>query len=81
MNTLKKDGSGLQNNYIGLAPIGVATIAADTEINHLAIVPSVAVNVYFDGDGAESTFEVSAGTAIVVHSTLRLAAETSCLVY
>lgn len=77
MNTLKRDDSGL--NTIGLAPIGIETIAADTAIDHLAITLATDSNIYFDGDA--TTFSVTANTTIVVTSGLRLSSETKCLVY
>lgn len=79
MNVLKRDDSGLNNQYIGLAPIGIETVPADTEIDHLAITLATDSDIYFDGD--ETTFSVTANTTIVVSSGLRLSTATKCLVY
>jgi hypothetical protein len=79
MNVLKRDDSGLNNQYIGLAPIGIETVPADTEIDHLAITLATDSDIYFDGDG--TTFSVAANTTIVVSSGLRLGTTTKCLVY
>jgi hypothetical protein len=79
MNTLKRDNSGLQGQVIGLAPIGVETISADTAIDHLAITLATNSNIYFLGDA--TTFAIEAGTTIVVSPKLRLSTSTKCLVY
>lgn len=79
MNVLKRDDSGLNNQHIGLAPIGIETIPADTAIDHLAITLGANSDIYFAGDG--TTFSVPANTTIVVSSGLRLSTATKCLVY
>lgn len=79
MNVLKRDDSGLQGNAIGLAPIGIETITADTEIEHLAITLATDSNIYFVGNA--TTFPITAGSTLVVSSGLRLSTDTKCLVY
>lgn len=79
MNVLKRDDSGLKGGEIGLAPIGVETILADTEIDHLAITLATDSNIYFVGNA--TTFPITAGSTLVVSPGLRLSTATKCLVY
>ena len=76
-NDIKRDGSGF--NPIGLGPVGVKSITANTAITDLAIVPATNVNIYFVGDA--TTFLIDAGVAIIVTPGLRLSTTTTCLVY
>ena len=75
---MKKDASGY--NAIGLAPKGIESIAADTEIEHLAIMAESDIEIYFNGD-AYTTFVYPGGYELIVSEGLRLVTTTTCLVY
>lgn len=64
---------------LGLAPSALVTISADTAINYTAIQPTTDVNIYYITDVGTTT-TLNAGTGILVHENLRLAADTVCFV-